>query len=1209
MATEKTKITLTDQQTAVVNNRGGNLLVSAAAGTGKTKVLVDRIMDRICNDKKNITDFLVITYTKAAAAELRTKITAEMSKRLADDPNDAHLRTQMHLAYGAKISTVHAFCADLLRSHAAEAGISADFRVGDEQETRVLRAAAMEEMLEGLYKTIDTRPNVKAFIDELGTGRDDSAVPAILYSVYDTIQSHPWPEKWTAQCIKAMDMSGVADAAETPWGAYIMESVKASLAAQLPVLDKAIAICKDEVKLAECYLPAIVDDKTKLETMLKAETWDQMVFQKSTPWERLKTIRKAEGYSESSKELVTDMRKRYKKSIDDKTKVMYGMSEEVLEDLRMTEASVNGMFELVADFANRYTAKKELYNMLDFADLEHLCIKILTDSETGKRTDIAKSVSTRFIEIMVDEYQDTNGVQETIFNAISTGSNLFMVGDVKQSIYRFRLAEPEVFLGHYLAYKDYTEVKDGEPRKIRLTKNFRSRPEILDAANAVMRACMSPTVGGIEYTPDESLIPGKDEYPDGPSDPVELNVIDLGGIEVPSDTEDVLESVAKSDVEAEYVASRIEELIETGTMFDETTGTTRKVTANDIAILMYAPRHPAAHFIKALNKRGISAKSARNGSIMDTTEVATLFCYLQVVDNPTQDIPLVSVLASPLCGFTADDLANIKMAKRDAKNFYEALEAFAKENARAQQFVDNLTTLRSLSTYTKLSRLFTRILELTDADDVFGSMENGDQRIANIRRFGEMIAAYEAGGARGLFNFICHMEALIEEDAELPQASCSTAKEAVTIMSVHASKGLEFPIVFLSDLSRKFNMSDLRDSALLDKNLGAGVQVVTSSPGVPVHRYPTIARSAIAMKTAAEAKSEAMRVLYVAMTRAKQKLVMTYCDKLGTTLDKLGNISESVMPIYMTQGVTNPGLWVLMTALTREESSAIVGVTEMKMPSEYPWKIRCMSSGDICAKTMTMAEIDASKELVLDDDDDTTSSADIGAAHYDELDTDEIEKNLAFTYQYMSATRAASKAVATDMVKSDEPIVVERPKFVKEERKSTAAEQGSATHTFLQYANYKYCRENGKDGIQAEITRLYTAKFITDEMRKSILVNPLAKLFASDTGRELAEATGIRREYAFTILAPANEVYEGTDATDKVVVQGVVDLHYVAEDGIHIVDFKTDFVKTKAEMNERASQYAPQLGVYAKALEQIYGKPVVEKSIVFVRNGGKVNVS
>lgn len=1198
------KITLTEQQQAVVENRGGNLLVSAAAGAGKTKVLVDRIMDRICGEEQcNITDFLVITFTKAAAAELRAKITAELSKRLTETPNDEHIRKQMHLIYAAKISTVHSFCSDMLRSHAALAGIPADFRVGEEQESKVLRASAMEDTLENLYKIIETHPNIKAFVEDLAAGRDDSAVPAILFNVYDVIQSHAWPAEWAKQCMDAMSVDVEQDAIETPWGAYIIQNTKEYIMSQLPLAMAAQEVCDASPALCAAYGPTIADDIRMMKDMLEVTSWDSMILLKNREWMRMKPVKKVGDYSEADKTRVTELRKRYKKNIEARLNGMYGMSSVVLDDIKKTEASVRGMFELVDDFAKRYTAKKEAHNMLDFSDLEHYSIRMLVDAETHEPTEAAVAISKQFVEIMVDEYQDTNGVQETIFNAISNGQNLFMVGDVKQSIYQFRQADPSIFLSHYNTYKSYVAAKENEPRKILLTKNFRSRPEILDATNAVMRTCMSPIVGGINYTVEEELVAGREDFAEPSMAPVELNVINMDDIGATSDENE--EAVAKVDIEAKYVAKRIRDMLDNDTIQDEETGEQRKVTANDIAILMQAHRRPAAHYIKALAEQGIAAKAVKNASIMETTEIATLFCYLQIIDNPMQDVPLVSVLASPLCGFTADELAQVRIAKKDAKYFFHALQEYAKGSKKTQKFLDQYQYLRELSTRTKLSRLFMTMLETTDALDVFASMGNGDQRAANIHKFEEMIAKYEAGGARGLFGFLCYIEALQEQGAELPQAACSTADEAVTIMSIHSSKGLEFPIVFLSDLSRKFNTSDLKATALLHKELGAGVQVLIKRPDAPANRYPTIARNAISAKNAAEAKSEHLRILYVAMTRAKQKLVMTYCDKMDRTMQRLGNETMYPLPEAVSQSVSNLGHWVLMTAMCRDDGYALqrlAGVVPTgTYHSEYPWAIDILSAAEIGGKTMKMSEIDASME-------ETEAEEDVFEEPYEALDSEAISADLQFSYAHTAATHTPAKAVATALANHQQNISIRRPVFVKEKKGFTAAERGTATHTFMQYANFHKCWAEGKAGIQSEISRLVMEKFVTSDMKDAIMTEALEHLFKSPVGKELAEQKNIRREFEFTILVPATELYGEEAPEDNIVLEGVVDMFSVKEDGIHLYDFKTDYIENEEAMKEKATEYKPQLDIYAKALNTIYHKPIVERNIIFVRNGEKVPV-
>lgn len=1203
-----TTVKLTDKQKEVVMNRGGNLLVSAAAGSGKTKVLVDRIMERVCVEGKNITDFLVITYTRAAASELRAKITSELSKRLAAAPGDRHIQVQLQLVYAAQISTVHAFCSNLLRADSALAGLSPDFRVAEDAECKVLKFEAMEDLLEAMYRDIEKHPDVKAFIEELAFGRDDSAVPAILYGVYNTVQSHPWPEAWVSECLSNMDVSKYTDAAETPWGQYLMEATKAYIRSQLPLVQTARDTCDLDPVLAEAYSGTLSSDLGRMADLLAAKTWDQLYMLADEKWSRLSAPKKGKEFSVTLQDKVKSLRDRYKKSIDAKLKGIYGMSAEVLDDLKKTEASIRGMFQLVSEFARRYEHKKELHNVLDFSDLEHYTIQLLLNPETHERTDVAVSIARSYEEIMVDEYQDSNEVQETIFNAISNGTNRFMVGDVKQSIYMFRLADPSIFLRHYASYLPYYSAGEGDPRKIVLAQNFRSRPEILEATNSVMATCMSPEVGGVTYGEEEALVAGRTDFIPTTEPVVELAAINMtqGDSGTEEDDSDDEEGLAKTDVEARYVAGRIREMLDNSSIMDEETGALRKVKADDIAILLRSTKNSAPHYVKALAEFGIASKSARNGSIMDTTEVATLYAYLQVIDNPRQDIPLVAVMASPLVGFTADDLAAVRMAKKDAGNFYDALLAYAEENKQGKDFVEQLHRLRTMAPYTRLSALFSEILLLTDAEDVFGSMSNGEQRMANVQKLSEMIGSFEAGGARGLFDFLAHMESLRAQGAELPQASAGTlVDEAVSVLSIHASKGLEYPIVFLCDMSRRFNTSELKGSALLHRTLGAGVQVVDKER---MYRYPTIARTAIATCAAMESKSEELRILYVAMTRAKQKLVMTYCDKLERTLGRLAAETATPLPPAVSQSVRNPGEWVLLTALNRRESSVLyktAGVLPPAIPaSDMPWCINIIDAADVGGKKATLAELEGAAIEPVDEEAKLTSDAFPG------LNEEQLQADLEFIYPHAAAIQTPAKGVASSLYTHGRKVTISRPTFSKRKDGFTAAERGTATHLFMQYADFRKCFAGGEKAIQEELLRMTTFGYLSKDEADAVLVSTLAGLFASDLGKELASLpTGqTLREHPFTVLVPASRLYGEVAGEDKVVVQGIVDLFTVGEDGISVYDYKTDWVNTPEEEAARAEMYRPQINLYAEALSEIYHKPVLKKTIIFLRSEHAVAV-
>lgn len=1204
-------ISLTEQQEAVISNRGGTLLVSAAAGAGKTKVLVDRIVNRICTENMDITDFLIITYTRAAAAELRAKITAELSKRVADNPGDTHIQKQLHKVYSAQISTVHAFCSNVLRANAAAAGVPSDFRIGEEQECRTLKGAAMEALLESVYKDIDKAPNIHAFVEELAFGRDDSAVPAILYNIYDTIQAHPWPEKWVAECISQMNVASYADAGETPWGRYILNDIKNYVRSQMSLVSTAQEICDSMPALSAAYSSTLAADLMRMNGILKAETWDGLYTILSQPWARLGRIKKGEPFDESAKCSVKELRDRYKKAVDSKGKSLYGPSAETLEDLTKTEAPIRGMFDMVKDFTVRYQERKQTHGILDYNDLEHKTIQLLLDSKTGERTSIADSIGAQFKEILVDEYQDSNSVQETIFTAIERSGNRFMVGDVKQCIYMFRLADPTIFLKHYRSFKSYQEAGEGEARKIVLTKNFRSRPEILDATNEVMRACMSQEVGGLEYDDEEALVPGRTDFPVADNPVVSLDIINMDTDDNLENTDDDGEALVKVDAEAKHVASRIHDMLSSETIFDEATGTSRPVQPSDIAILLRSTKTPAKHYAKALNELGIAVKSAKSGSLMDTTEIATLFCFMQILDNPSQDIPLVAVLASPLAGFSADELAAIRIVgkKNKCSTFYSSLCLYAETNAKAKSFLQQLMQLRAIAPHTALTQLFYEVVMVTDAEDVFGSMENGEQRMANIHAFADSITGYDANGAHGLFEFICYIEELREQGVDLTQPTIGAIDNAVSIMSIHASKGLEFPVVFLADLSRRFNQGDLKGSVLLHKKLGAGVQVMDKRLR---YRYPTIARSAIAACMSAETKSEELRILYVAMTRAKQRLVMSYCEKLHRTLPKMvSNTSYPLLPA-ISQGVTAPGEWIIMTALTRAEAGALRAHTGTLIrdihKSDAPWDIQVSTAEEIAGKRMTMAELEA--------DSATETSGELPDNEpFIFPNADLLESDINFEYKFQAAIHTPTKVTATAQRTEKKPvrapsIHIDRPGFIKGKGGFTSAERGTATHLFMQHANFAACVKGGRAGVDAELARMVGAKFLSVEQAQAVIKDCLYTLFESDVGKELAalDIRKTKREFPFSILVKASEFLGSEASDDEILLQGIIDLHTEEKDGLIVYDFKSDYVETAADEEEKAKEYATQLSTYASALSRIYQQPVLEKNLIFLRTGHKVAV-
>ena len=695
---------------------------------------------------------------------------------------------------------------------------------------------------------------------------------------------------------------------------------------------------------------------------------------------------------------------------------------------------------------------------------------------------------------------------------------------------------------------------------------------------------MSKEVGDIEYSDAEALVAGRTDFPrqDGPI--VEFVTLDMGGADAENDAEDGAASLAKVDVEARYVAGRICEMLESEQIYDETSKEMRNVQPSDIAILLRAAKNTARHYIKALSDLGIATKSTKNASLLDSEEISTLYCFLQVIDNPYQDIPLVGILASPLFGFTAEELAQTKIANRSAVTFFEALQEYAGTSEKARKFLDILGELRNMVPYTRLTALYNHIVDECAARAVYGSMQDGAQREANIFAFGELISDFERKTARGLFQFICHIESLREQEVEIPQPSIGAEADAITVISTHTSKGLEYPIVFLADMSRQFNNSDTKNAVLMDRELGVGVQVYDIDLD---YRYPTIARNAIAAKRAANARSEELRILYVGMTRAKQRLIMTYCSDMPKVLAKVAGTVENPLPPSVSQSVSCPGDWVLYTALLRPEGTAIydsVGISPQTRleASDFPWTIHCLFAAEVGGTKRTMEELasfveDAPCELL---------SEQLARC---ERDVEKIRADLNFCYDHVSSLRTPTVASPTSLNRTTPQIKVQFHEYGVE-KKISPAQRGK----FMQFANYHICVAN-PSGVENELARIKQDGFMSPEEAAAVSLPMLQHFFASEVGRKLAAIPqgNVRREFRFSLLL--------AETTEKVLMSGIIDLFVETDGEVVLYDFKSDYVEDECAIEDKAVSYTAQLNVYAKALEEICHKPVVKKSLIFLR--------
>ncbi len=1145
------KIVLTTQQQAVIDDRGGTLLVSAAAGSGKTKVLIDRVLKRV-EEGCHVDEFLLITFTQAAASELRGKMIAQLSERLAHQPNNRHLQQQMNRVYLAQISTVHAFCSVLLREYAHVLDLPGDFRVLNENEATMLRQKAMEEMLEQTYVQLREDAEILMALDMFGAGRSDKELPTLIDKIYDSIQCWRDPEQRGKDLQDAVKVKNCTDLTQTLWGKYLFDEMKTALEEYTSSISGAMeTILKNESLMPN--MANFTDDLTLVQRLSSAKSWNELsgIDLKFTKWVSVKNCPVPELQAR-----LKQLRDGIRDDLRSRMKKFSLPTQQILTDLEVTSGAICGLLKLVERFSQMYRTMKLRRRVLDYNDLEHEALRLLVD-RSGKPTPAAKEIAARFTEIMVDEYQDTNAVQDAIFNALAYRGNLFMVGDVKQSIYRFRMADPAGFLKRYQTYADYTEAKNGQPRKILLSDNFRSCPEVLSAANDVFRLLMSERVGGLRYGDAEALRANQPPHGDSP---IELHCINMKT--VPTENH-----CSNDEVEAEFVACRIEQMLRNGetiTLGD----TTRPIEPEDITILMRGLRGRTAIYISALKRHGISCVCG-NENVLETQELCTLTALLKILDNPHQDIPLLCVLFSPLFCFSADNLAEVRAEHRDG-DLFDALAA----SERGKDFVNTIAELREIAARASLHDLLNEIDERLCLRAIYPNCDysfNTMLRIANT---------YESGERYGLSGFLHYLELQRERGLNVEQ---TPQKGAVRIMTMHKSKGLEFPVVFLAGLNKKFNDKDLNQDVLVDAELGIGAKRFDPEQ---TFVYPTIAQRAIVGRMKKESRSEELRVLYVAMTRPKCRLIMTCCGK--TIISKLKNIAAKMtnppLESYVSS-VNALGDWVLMAAMTRTEAGELFmnsGYPAMSSVSEYPWRITFQDGADYLPDGNDSSEMPTMQSCTS---------------------VPELHK---INYQHPASTLSAGKLTATQLKGRglDEELLQEashaptlrfvRPNF-EQAHGLSSTERGTAIHLAMQFLRYESCTQ--ESSLHQELARLVDLKQLSQRQADAVPMDKILILFRSELGKRLLTAPKVVREFKFSVLEDG-EMHSQALRGEKILLQGVADCCLIEEDGLTILDFKSDRI-LPGEEESRAAYYRGQLEAYSRALSLIFEMPVKERILYF----------
>ena len=1157
---------LTPQQRQAVYDRGGELLISAAAGSGKTKVLVDRLISYLMDpvSPANIDDFLIITYTKAAASELREKIAAKLNEKIAEFPENTHLHRQLQRLYLTTISTVHSFCSEVLRQYAYMLDLPSDFSVMDDREAKQLRLSAMEQVLDQAYSAEEPDMDFYAFVDSQSFHRNDGLIPELVIKASERALCHLQPDSWMDQCIAQAQVDDISDACQTVWGEYLLKDLHETVDYEISALSKLVSqIDLQEVPEDFASAKAVLSDIIiQLERLRNSQTWDEIVSASHIDYGRLsfKGTAKASALSEDIKLIKAFA----KKTLDKKLGVFAGSNAQVLEDLRQSYRAVKGLIGLVRSLHSTYGKMKRRIRALDYSDLEHFTLDLLYGKSRTGITAVAKELGNRYREIMVDEYQDSNAIQEGIFAALTQKRhNLFLVGDVKQSIYQFRLANPEIFLDKYNRFLPAAMAQEGQGRKVLLSSNFRSGAGILDAANDVFQRCMTQKICGLDYGEEEMLRPGV-------SSRIPLPEPEIQFIGLKTKDESNLQ-------EAKMVAKRIQKLLDgTHMVRNGKENALRPVQAEDIVILLRSPGSQGFAFKQELEALGISCDDNAEDNLFDADEIFVLRSILTVISNPRQDIPLVAALSSPVFGYNANDLSNLRQIDRYS-SIYEAL--LKSKDEKAERFFAVLQQLRKDAKTTTISGLLEKIYLHTKLDAIYSAMPDGPKRLDRLEQFYALALDFDSRNGANLEQFLADLEVMEQSGIKLPATPKSNA---VRIYSIHKSKGLEFPIVFLCGLSKMFNTRDLTQKVLLDKDLGIGL-CCADQPGRQT--YPPVAKSAIAAKMLRDLRAEEMRILYVAMTRPVDRLIMTYTFSSEDTVTDM-IVKSRYYDSNAIHGSAKTLLsWVLYTALHHTEAGALHTLAQMKPDhteiGDPVWDIQ-VTEPDAQDEAQAVGSFtDVSKETV---------------------DIEAIHRALRFQYSHEEATRTPSKQTATQLKERDKDREVadktpaksfftgwRKPSFV--DTKAGSIQKGNAIHAVMQYVDFSKCAS--EQALSAELNRLEHAGMISAE--DIALVDPqrILALFQSDLGKTIAASKQVLREFKFSVL-----VDSGLGDGDKILLQGVVDCAVIDEKGIRVIDFKSDRV-TQDTLAEKTAEYKGQVDAYAQALTQIFSLPVTEKWLYF----------
>lgn len=1187
-------VTFTKDQQKVIDLRNRNILVSAAAGSGKTAVLVERIITRLTKDTPpiDVDQLLIVTFTEAAAAEMKERIRAAIENALEEDPENEHLQRQSSLIHNALITTIHSFCLSVIRDYFHTIDLDPSFRIGEEGELKLLKQDVLEEVLEKWYG--NSSPEFIRFLESIASGKDDRKLEEVILQLYEYSRSYPNPDQWLNHCIDNYDIESAETFEQTDFARMILEHVQNIIDDVENNLECAREICLEEDG-PKVYEDAIESDLLFVKKVKSASTYQekQNLFS-SLKWSKLASNRD-KSVDECKIEQVKLLREECKKTIGElREDYFFDSVESICYGMLAAKSNVQVLVSVVKEFAQAFAEKKQEKNMIDFGDMEHLALCILTTDENGKLVPsaVAKEYQERFVEVMIDEYQDSNYIQEAILTSVSTVSqgkpNIFMVGDVKQSIYRFRLSRPELFMEKYDSYS----IEDAKEQRVDLSKNFRSRAEVLDSTNFVFKQIMTKAFGGITYDDNAALYVGA-SYEEMPNNETEVCIVDAA---------DMPEGENKRELEALAVAAKIRKLVTSHQVVDKKTGEYRKASYKDIVVLTRSLKGWTDVFLKVFKQEDIPAYSASREGYFQTREIQMLLDYLRALDNPLQDIPLVSVLVSPFGMITDEELALIK-SERDEKYFYKKIVSYAEFGSnevlkeKLIQFMKMYEGFRNQVPYTAIHVLLWKIMEETGYRNYITAMPAGEQRAANLEMLIEKAVTFESTSYKGLFHFVRYIEQLQKYDVDYGEANIvDETSDVVRVMSIHKSKGLEFPIVFVVGMNKLFNLQETRNSVLLHSELGAGMDFVDIEKRV---KYPSLLKKLIQNEIEKESVAEELRVLYVAMTRAKEKLILTgVVSDLENVLKKyksLDHYGEFQLPYTRIAKAKKYFDWILPALYRNKVFDGVRDAYDIEgcpwndyYNVEIPMRADLINFDDLVEeKKKELLEEYLTKHILKEWD---TKKV------YDSRTKEQLLQQFAFLYGYSSASEMKPKMSVSELKKKaymeedeikEEEIYPLLPKFMQEETRFDGAARGTAYHRVMELLDFK--KDYTYDLLEKDIQKMISEKLIGREEAETVRRKDVLLFLESSIGKRVksADINGkLHTEQPFVL---------GEEIGGEIsLVQGIIDVYFEEDGELVVLDYKTDKVKEACELVER---YRVQLDYYAKALEQVTKKKVKEKII------------